>query len=129
MERKDFEQLVKAGLAAIPERFRKRLKNVAFLVEDEPSEEVRRREGLLGDETLLGYYAGIPLNQRGEFYGVGPTMPDTITIFQKPVEEEAEESCESVRKVAADTVWHEVAHYLGLDEEEVQRREKKRKEN
>ena len=61
------------------------------MVEDEPSEEVRKLEGLGDDETLLGYYQGIPLAARGDHYGVGVTMPDTITIYKLPILEAAKE--------------------------------------
>ena len=60
MNRAEFEKLVDDGFLAVPEKFRKRMKNVAILVEDEPSEEVRKQEGLSDEETLFGYYQGIP---------------------------------------------------------------------
>ena len=126
MTRKEFEKLIEEGFLAVPEKFRKRMKNVAFLAEDEPSWSVRRQEKLTDNETLFGLYAGVPVSARGDFYGVGPTMPDTITIYQKPIEEEAKGDSARIRKFVHDTVWHEVAHYLGLDEEEVRKREEER---
>jgi predicted Zn-dependent protease with MMP-like domain len=123
MDREEFEKLVGEGFLLIPEKFRAKIKNVALLVEDEPSEEVRRREGLSGDETLLGLYQGIPATVRGDSYGVGPTLPDTITLYQLPIEEAAHEDGEDVRKVIAETIWHEYAHYFGMDEDEVRFRE------
>lgn len=126
MTRKKFEKLIETGVLAIPEKFRKRIKNVAFLAEDEPSKSVRKHEGLSNDETLFGLYTGVPISARGGFYGVGPTMPDTITIYQKPIEEEAGENPKRICELVHETVWHEVAHYLGLDEDEVRKREKER---
>lgn len=126
MNREEFEKLVEEGFLAIPERFRVKLKNVAFLVEDEPSTQIRKEEGLEEDETLLGLYTGIPATARGDSYGMGMTIPDTITIYKNPIEEEADGDYELIRKIIYDTVWHEVAHYLGLGEEEVERREKER---
>lgn len=127
MERHRFEALVREGFAAaIPERFKPLIKNVAFLVEDEPSEEVRRQEGLGEDETLLGLYVGTPHTDRGEGYGVGPTLPDTITLYQGPIEEAAEGDPERIRDIVAETVWHEVAHYFGFDHDEIEVRERKR---
>ncbi|MEK7135961.1 MAG: metallopeptidase family protein, partial [Patescibacteria group bacterium] len=111
----------------IPERFRERIQNVALLVEDEPSEEVRIREGLSEHETLLGLYQGIPATVRGDSYGIGPTVPDTITLFKLPIEEAGGNVPEEVRKVVAETIWHEYAHYFGMDEDEVRFREGKRK--
>lgn len=126
MTRGEFEKLAQDAVALIPEKFRERIKNVAFLIEDEPSEEVRRKEGLEEGETLLGLYQGIPATVRGDSYGVGPTLPDTITLFRLPIEAEARESGDDIRNVVADTVWHEVAHYFGMDEDEVRLREDSR---
>lgn len=135
MRTREFERLVAEGFALLPERFRTKVRNVAFLVEDEPSEEVRKEVGLENGETLLGFYRGIPHTARGADYGVGATLPDTIRIYQTPTEEEArltsagargEAFKQAVRQVVADTVWHEVAHYFGMDEAEVQTRERKR---
>lgn len=137
MRREEFEKLVEEEFEnAIPEKFRPHIKNVGFLVEDEPDQETRREEGLGPGETLLGLYRGIPYPMRGDLYGMGSTMPDTITLFQKPIEDEASnlehssilqntridfEAC--VRQVIRDTIWHEVAHLFGMDEHEVRHRE------
>lgn len=124
MDRARFEQLVAEEFQnAIPEKFRGKIRNVGFLVEDEPSPEVRKREGLAENETLLGYYHGVPHTARGDLYGLGPTLPDTITLYQKPIEEEAAHIGVDVQSVIRETIWHEVAHYFGFPEHEVRRRE------
>lgn len=122
-----FEQLVAEEFEkAIPEKFRPHIKNVAFLVEDEPSAEVRRREGLKEGETLLGLYHGIPTPDRGDWYGMGTTMPDTITLYRLPIERAAEEDSLPLSQVVRETIWHEVAHHFGMDEQEVRHREAER---
>lgn len=126
MRRSKFEALVHEGFERLPDWVREKIKNVALLVEDEPSAEVRRNEGLADDETLLGLYQGIPLSVRGENYGVGPTMPDTITLYQKPIEEASETDDVPVAQIVGETIWHEFAHHFGMDESEVREREKKR---
>lgn len=126
MSRLEFEKLVEEGFERLPQWVREKIKNVALLVEDEPLEEVRKVEKLEADETLLGYYQGIPLSERGEHYGVGATMPDTITLYQVPIEQAAKEDGMDVRKVIAETIWHEFAHHFGMDEHEVRFREEKR---
>jgi len=136
MTREEFEQLVEEEfLNAIPEKFRPHIKNVAFLVEDEPSQEVRKQEGLLAGETLLGLYHGIPTPMRGDWYGMGTTMPDTITLYQWPIEEAAADMARlnldmkhetAVRQVIRETIWHEVAHHFGMDEHTVRHREENR---
>ncbi len=126
MSYKQFMRLVADEFSRLPERVQVKIKNVALLVEDEPSEEIRKREGLCEGDTLLGYYQGIPLSERGEMYGVGITMPDTITLYIKPILAAAEEDRKSVQDVIAETIWHEYAHHFGMDEEEVRAREKDR---
>jgi predicted Zn-dependent protease with MMP-like domain len=85
---------------------------------------------------LLGYYLGTPLAARGDFYGIGATMPDTITIYQLPILEMADDELgpdaldadfeERVKQIVAETVWHEFAHHFGMDEHEVRAREAQR---
>ena len=145
MKRQEFEKLVGEGYEQLPQWVREKIKNVALLIEDLPSAEDREAEGLGDDETLLGLYKGIPLSARGEEYGVGMTLPDTITLYQFPIEDAAEEELttydvvneghndfvsrytEKVRTIVAETVWHEFAHHFGMDEHEVREREEKRK--
>lgn len=137
MNRPEFEHLIAEEFPkAIPEKFQKMVKNVAFLVEEKPSREVRREEGLAPNETLLGLYHGVPRAQRGDYYGVGPTLPDVIILFRLPIHDEAQTYMEegwavtydeALRKVVHETIWHEVAHYLGFGEEGVQAREEVRR--
>ena len=119
MHRAAFEKLIDESFGLLPEHIRARISNVAILVADEPDDAVRRAEGLGGDETLLGYYQGVPLAERGSDYGVGMTLPDTITLYQRSIEEEAGDDHREVKRVIAETLWHEVAHHFGMDEEEV----------
>ncbi|OGG60384.1 hypothetical protein A2765_02965 [Candidatus Kaiserbacteria bacterium RIFCSPHIGHO2_01_FULL_56_24] len=123
MNRDEFEKLAVEGFEKLPEWVREKIKNVALLIEDEPSQEVREREGLTEHETLLGYYQGIPLSERGENYGVGITMPDTITLYRIPIEIAAQEDALPVSQVITETIWHEFAHHFGMDEHEVRTRE------
>lgn len=130
-----FERLVEEEFPnAIPEKFRARIANVAFLVEDEP-DTLTRQENELGEhDTLLGLYKGVPHTARGGVYGIGPTLPDTITLFRVPLLEEATRLRHSlggdfevaVRKAIRETIWHEVAHHFGMDEHEVNKREDER---
>lgn len=126
VNRIEFEALVEKCFEQLPQWKRDRVKNVALIVENEPSEEDRKAEGLGSDETLLGLYKGIPLSARGEMYGVGMTMPDTITLYQIPIEEAAEEDGLPVAQVVTETIWHEFAHHFGMDEHEVREREQGR---
>ena len=127
MSEYEFEQIAEGEWARMPERFKREIVNVALLIEDEVSDEIRTLEGLEAGDTLLGLYQGIPLTERGSEYGVGMTMPDTITLYRLPILEEAEEMDrafrDAVRIVVRETLWHEVGHYFGLPEHEVNERE------
>jgi len=126
MRLNEFESLVHQGFDRLPEWVREKIKNVALLVEDEPSDEDRKLQGLEDDETLLGLYKGVPLSERGAHYGEGFVLPDTITLYRVPILEAAEEDNLDVRDVVADTIWHEFAHHFGIDEDGVRDLEKKR---
>lgn len=126
MPNEEFELLISKGYEHLPEWVREKIKNVALLVEDEPSQEDRESEGLAPNETLLGLYKSIPLSARGEFYGIGMTMPDTITLYRLPILEAARDEEKSVEDVVTETIWHEFAHHFGMNEEEVRRRESQR---
>ena len=112
-----------AAYARIPARFRKRLKNVAVMVEAEPRPEQLARGRVARGSTLLGLYEGRPLTKRSVFEPFA--MPDRITIFQGPHERLAQ-SPEHLAKLVDDTVWHEVAHYFGMNEAQVRAAERRR---
>jgi predicted Zn-dependent protease with MMP-like domain len=112
MTGREFDKLVERALRAIPPRFRKRLHNVAVVVEPEPP-----RPG------LLGLYHGRPLTHRSVHDSF--VMPDTITIYQGPHERLARTTAE-LEQMVRDTVWHEIAHYFGMDEPRVRQAERRR---
>lgn len=119
----DFDRLVEAAYARIPKRFRKRLKNVVVMIEPEPSPAQLRRGRVPRGSTLLGLYEGRPLTTRSVFDGFA--MPDRITIFQGPHERLAQ-SPAHLAKLVEDTIWHEIAHYFGMDEAQVRHAERQR---
>ena len=127
MTQKEFEKCVRDGFMELPEWVRKKVNNVALLVEDEPSAALLRQEGLKPDETLLGYYHGIPLARRGSGYGIGATLPDTITLYRIPIEDAGGGDSARIRRIVAGTVWHEIGHYLGFDEHAIRKAEKNRR--
>ncbi|OGZ17350.1 MAG: hypothetical protein A2494_00990 [Candidatus Lloydbacteria bacterium RIFOXYC12_FULL_46_25] len=122
MTDEEFEQLVSEGIDAIPERFISRLENVAIVIADEPTQAQLVENDIAEDSTLFGLYEGIPLPVRGDSYG-GMIIPDKITIFKKPIIAEARDDKEKLRALVFSTVWHEVAHYFGYDDEMIAKRE------
>jgi len=140
MTHKEFEKLVAEAFEQVPEKFRAKLTNVALLIEEEPDEETLKENGVPEGGTLLGLYKGTPMTERGDGYGVGETLPDTITIYRKPIiemaaheagvgeliawgEEPTEPMKKRIRMIIRDTIWHEIAHAFGMDEFEVEARE------
>lgn len=108
-----FQELVQNSVDRIPERYKSHLNNLAFLVEDAPTRAQLEAGGLLhGRSTLLGLYQGVPLPRRGN--GYNGVAPDVITIFRLPHLYMAK-TLEELRNDVRHTVWHEVAHYFGLD--------------
>jgi predicted Zn-dependent protease with MMP-like domain len=117
MTRAAFERLVTEAIALIPKRFRREIRNLAMVVEDEPSLALLDEMEIEPPDSLYGLYQGTPLTERT--WGYGNTLPDRITLFQKPIEEDCEDEDE-VRAVIGETLIHEVGHYFGLSEEEIE---------
>jgi predicted Zn-dependent protease with MMP-like domain len=122
MTREAFTALVEEALREIPRRFRKAMRNVAVVVEDEPSQDILDDMEIDEGDTLFGLYQGTPLTQRG--WGYGNSLPDRISIYQKPIEEACADE-EEIRDCIAETVIHEFGHYFGMSEEEIEEIEEK----
>ncbi|HXD18962.1 MAG TPA: metallopeptidase family protein [Vicinamibacterales bacterium] len=117
MTREKFEQLVADAITLIPKRFRREMKNIAIIVEDEPSADLLEEMEIDPPDSLYGLYQGTPLPERTA--GWGNTLPDCVTLFQKPIEEDCDDD-DDVRMVIGETLIHEVGHYFGLSEEEIE---------
>ena len=117
MRRPEFERLVAEALASIPRRFRDAMQNIAIVVEDEPAPDLLDEMEIEPPDTLLGLYQGTPLTQRT--WGFGNQLPDRILIFQGPHEREADDQDDLIVAIA-ETLIHEVGHYFGMSEEEIE---------
>jgi predicted Zn-dependent protease with MMP-like domain len=109
-----FLRFVDEALSTIPPRFRDALVNIAIVVEDEPSDVQLSETGIEPPDTLLGLYEGTPLTERQ--WAHGNTLPDKVTLFQRPIEDASEDDDDMI--VA--TLIHEIGHYFGLSEEEIE---------
>lgn len=123
MEMEKFEKLVEEGIKAIPQKFLEKLDNVGIVIEDEPSLEQARKLKTEEGSILFGLYEGIPRDKRMNYSQV---LPDKITIFKRSIEGFAR-SEEELKKIVSDTVWHEIAHHFGMDEDMVREAERKRR--
>lgn len=120
VSQKQFEDLVGEALDRLPKRYQDHLNNVVIMVENDPSPEQRVKLNLQGGQSLYGLYEGIPLTRRGNNYSF--VLPDKITIFKNPTEASVD-SIEELREHIRHTVWHEVAHFYGLDHIDIDARE------
>nr|WP_141850711.1 metallopeptidase family protein [Lapillicoccus jejuensis] len=102
----EFEDAVGDALDLIPDELARLMRNVAVLVEDEPSSD---------DPELLGLYEGTPLTARDSWWDAG-SMPDRITVYQGPLQRMCTTRDELLDEIAV-TVVHEVAHHFGIDDD------------
>jgi predicted Zn-dependent protease with MMP-like domain len=118
MDRRKFRRLIGEALDTLPGEIRVRMENVTVIVEEEPTEEQMQCAGLdpLRD-TLFGFYEGAPLSERGHDFGMA--LPDRIILFYRPLVESFR-SPAAIREEIRRTVVHEVAHFLGLDDDEIE---------
>jgi predicted Zn-dependent protease with MMP-like domain len=122
MTRGAFERLVAEAVTLIPKRFRREMQNLALVVEDEPSAELLEEMEIEPPDSLYGLYQGTPLPERS--WAFGNALPDRITIYQRPIEEDCDDEDE-MRAVIGETLIHEVGHYFGMSEEEIEEIEEK----
>jgi predicted Zn-dependent protease with MMP-like domain len=117
MDRAAFERLVVEATTLIPKRFRREMKNIAVVVEEEPSAALLAEMEIEPPDSLYGLYQGTPLTERS--WGFGNSLPDKVTLFQLPIEEDCEDDDE-IRAVIGETLIHEIGHYFGLSEEAIE---------
>jgi len=117
MTRARFERLVDEAVRTIPARFRSELRNIAIIVEDEPSDELLDEMEIAPPDTLFGLYQGTPLTERA--WDHGNALPDRILLFQGPIEDASDDDDDVVVNIG-ETLIHEVGHYFGLSEEELE---------
>jgi predicted Zn-dependent protease with MMP-like domain len=110
----EFEALVERALRRLPRQFKDRITNVAVVVEDWADEETLEELGIEPPDTLYGLYRGTDLTRRDSSYG--NVLPDTIHIYQGPIEEDCADADE-MAELVLDTVIHEIGHYFGLDDD------------
>jgi predicted Zn-dependent protease with MMP-like domain len=110
-----FQDLINRALEELPGDHVKNIKNIAILFEDVPTPEQRQKLALRHDQTLLGLYEGVPLPQR---QGGTKVLPDKITLFKLPLSYSANNPGD-LKEQIKHTLWHEIAHYYGLDHDRI----------
>lgn len=117
MTRENFRELVEEAIDTIPLKFARQVRNLAIVIEDEPSDDLLAEMEMDEDDTLLGLYQGTPLNERG--WGYGNQLPDRVTLFQYAIEDDCHDDEEEIIIAIGETLIHELGHYFGMSEEEI----------
>ena len=117
MTREQFRELVEEAIDTIPRKFAREVRNLAIVIEDEPSDDLLDEMDMDPDDTLLGLYQGTPLNERG--WGYGNQLPDRITLYQLTIEEDCDDDEDEIVVAIGETLIHELGHYFGMSEEEI----------
>lgn len=116
LNNKEFDRIVKAAVLRIPEEIRQHLENIVISVQKRPSPEILEEMGFTAEETLLGLFQGTSQIERS--VTSPPLFPDTIFLFQEPLEEMCE-TAEELEEEIEITIVHEIAHALGMSEEKL----------
>lgn len=111
-----FDALISEAMDELPQEYIEHLNNVLVTYEDQPSPEQREKLRLRCNETLLGLYEGTPLPARGDGYNL--VLPDRITLFKLPILQSVADE-EQLKTQVKHTLWHEIAHYYGLDHDRI----------
>jgi predicted Zn-dependent protease with MMP-like domain len=115
VQRKQFATIVEEVLDSLPREFRKRIRNVAVLVEDLPPDQLSR-QSKQPRRLLLGLYHGVPMTKKSVFDLA--SGPDYVVLYQKNIEAVCSNEAE-VREQIRRTVIHELGHYFGMDEDQL----------
>ena len=117
MDRARFISLVHCALRDVPPPFRDHLKQVDIVVKRRPSRSDLIEADLAPDESMYGFYRGIPLTERDSGYSM--VAPDVIDVYQEPLEEDFPEEAELIAEIRT-TVLHELAHFFGIDDDRLE---------
>ncbi len=117
----EFEQMISRAMDELPKRDIENLQNVVVTYADEPDQYQAEKIRLTGDSLLLGLYEGIPLTQRGSGYNL--VLPDKITLFKLPLVKFATWRKTELFQEIKHTLWHEIAHFYGLNHTDIHARE------
>ncbi|MGH7231375.1 MAG: metallopeptidase family protein [Nitrospiraceae bacterium] len=113
----EFEDLIRRAVDGLPDEYRRLLKNVAIVVEEEPSRDVLDELELESEDDLLGLYSGTAIDAES-FFDSGGHLPARISIYRGPILRLCRTTDEVIQEVR-DTVVHEIGHHFGLDDEEM----------
>jgi predicted Zn-dependent protease with MMP-like domain len=119
----DFMALARRELESLPDEFRRRMENVAVVVEDYPTLEDAESAGVPREE-LLGLFHGVSLLESEWFSGASGQLPEKIVLYKKNIEAACSTREELVEEIRL-TLFHEIGHYFGMSEEDLEEYERR----
>lgn len=119
-----FDRLITRAMDELPQSYIEGLDNVAIVQADEPTDEQKIKMRLDNHHLLLGLYEGIPLTQRGSGYSF--VLPDKITLFKHSILAVTNDEGSLFEQIKR-TLWHEIAHYYGLNHHRIDELQNRRK--
>ncbi len=118
MNQKEFESVVSEALDGLPLEFADLMSNLTIQVEDSPDAATMADVGLDPRfDSLFGLYTGVPLDQRGGWYG--NVLPDMIVLYRKPLLSACRDRRGLVHQIQL-TLLHEIGHHFGFSEDEME---------
>ena len=117
MDRARFIVLVRRALRDVPAPFKEHLRQVDIVVKRRPGRDDLAEAGLSADESMYGFYRGVPLTERDSGYNI--VAPDVIHIYQEPLEEDFPDETELIGEIRT-TVLHELGHFFGIDDDRLE---------
>jgi predicted Zn-dependent protease with MMP-like domain len=116
MSDEQFDAFITKAMDELPQEYIRGLQNVAIVMADEPDDIQKQKLKLRHDHLLLGLYEGVPLPRRtGNESGI---LPDKITLFKLPILAVTHDDHSLFEQIKR-TLWHEIAHYYGLDHDRI----------
>ncbi len=113
----EFDDIVRSALQRIPLPFRDAMVNVEIIVEDWPDPDLMKEVVRDGDAFLYGLFWGTPLTEQS--FGDWGAPPSVIYLYRKPLEQDFPDRRDLEREVEI-TLVHEIAHYMGFDEDQLE---------
>lgn len=126
MDDQTFDRLISQAMDELPQQYITGLENVVITYADDPTDEQKVKMKLRNDQLLLGLYEGIPITQRGNGYSF--VLPDKITLFKHPILRVSHDDASLFEQIKR-TLWHEIAHYYGLNHERMEHLQQRQDHN